>query len=60
MLQWLNEEDLTSLSLAPGETKLQKLKFVLKFFGATVAAKRARDENEKTAQAVDTERTAAP
>ncbi len=60
MFQWLNEEDLTSLSLAPGETKLQKLKFVLAFFGATVAAKRIADENKRTAEAVDTERTVAP
>jgi hypothetical protein len=53
MFQWLNEEDLISLSMAPGETRLQKLKFVLAFFAATVLAKRARDENEKAKVAVD-------
>lgn len=49
---WLTKEDLQSLSMAPGETKLQKLKFVLAFFGATVVAKRAKDDMDAVAEMV--------
>ncbi len=47
MIQWLTDKDRMILDTAPGETRLQKMKFVVAFYGAALAAQTARLVHEK-------------